>query len=219
MNSFSPSSIDTILYDLDGTLADSFTPIRDSFNHMLRHFDLDTELSFKETMALVGGPLEESVSRLLPAPRVGEGTDVFRSHYQSIYLEQTRPMGGARKILERIEISGRLQAVVTNKLGTSARELIEHFGWKNFLPFCLGEGDGFCLKPSPEMIFAIASRMGVHPSGILFVGDSPFDFAASRAAGIPVCLLPTGTHGREELLSLSPDLLLDSLEELDRWFS
>jgi HAD superfamily hydrolase (TIGR01509 family) len=143
---------------------------------------------------------------------------MFRSHYQSIYLQQTRPMVGAKEILEGIAESGRPQSVVTNKLGVSARELIGHFGWRKVLPHCLGEGDGFLLKPSPEMILAASSRMGVALSQILFVGDSPFDFEAARAAGIPICLLTTGTHGPDELRALTPDLLFDSLKELEEWF-
>jgi HAD superfamily hydrolase (TIGR01509 family) len=213
-----PQTIAGVVYDFDGTLADSFAPIRHSFNHMLRHFGNVRELTAEQSLALVGGPLEESVSRLLPPEHVAEGTAVFRSHYATLYLEQTHPMPGAGTLLGRIARSGLGQSVVTNKLGTSARELIAHFGWEGLLPFCLGEGDGYPLKPRPEMILAAAARMGVPTRDILFVGDSPFDFLAARAAGVRVCLLTTGTHSREELSALSPDLLFDGLDELGQWF-
>jgi HAD superfamily hydrolase (TIGR01509 family) len=217
VNSFSPSSIDTILYDLDGTLADSFTPIRDSFNHMLRHFGLDRELSETDTLALVGGALDDSVARLLPNTSVSRGTAIFREHYETIFLERTHPMPGAPDLLEKIFRRGLPQGVITNKLGRSAREIIRHFGWNALLPLCLGEGDGLPLKPYPDMIVSAAKTLKTRPENLLFVGDSPFDFLAARKAGCRICLLTTGTHRRVELAPLRPDLLFDSLDELGEW--
>ncbi len=217
MTSLSSSSIDTILFDLDGTLADSFAPIRSSFNQMLRHFGHDRELTESETLDLVGGPLDDSVARLLPAPLVSSGTSVFRRHYEKIYLEMTHPMAGAPDLLSEIFQRGQAQGVVTNKLGASAREIIRHFGWSSLLPLCLGEGDGLPLKPDPDMILYAAELLKTSPDNLLFVGDSPYDYMAARKAGCRICLLTTGTHRRDSLAPLAPDLLFDSLGELGRW--
>ncbi len=217
MTSFFPSAIQAILYDFDGTLADSFLPIRQSFNHMLRHFGHFRELSAEETLALVGGPLEDSVARLLPQDQVVAGTSIFRDHYEKIYLDLTKPMPGATDLLRTISKRGLPQGVVTNKLGRSARELVRHLGWDRHLPLCFGEGDGLPLKPDPAMIFAASDAMGISPGSLLFVGDSPFDFTAARKAGSRICLLTTGTHRQSELSGLDPDLLFDSLDELGVW--
>ncbi|MCL4485004.1 MAG: HAD family hydrolase [Nitrospirae bacterium] len=217
MTSFSFSSIDTILFDLDGTLVDSFTPIRHSFNHMLRHFGQERELTERETLDLVGGPLDDSVARLLPAGLVSSGTSIFREHYEKVYLEMTYPMPGAPLLLSKIFQKGLSQGVITNKLGDSAREIIRHFGWSSLLPLCLGEGDGLPLKPNPDMILHAAQLLKKAPENMLFVGDSPFDLLAARKAGCRICLLTTGTHRREALITLGPDLLFDSLGDLGQW--
>ncbi len=217
MTSFFRFSIQAVVYDFDGTLADSFLPIRHAFNHMLRHFGHTREVSREETLALVGGPLETSVARLLPSPLVSAGTSVFREHYEKISPEMTRPMPGATDLLRTIAGTGLPQAVVTNKLGASARELVRHLGWSRLLPLCLGEGDGLPLKPDPAMLLAAARTLDVPPENLLFVGDSPFDFSAARKAGSPICLVTTGTHRREELARMEPDLLFDSLHELGDW--
>ena len=206
-----------ILYDLDGTLADSFRPIRDSFNHMLKEFGHERVLSHDESLSLVGGGLEESVARLLSPQEVAKGTAVFRAHYESIFLETTHPMPGADHLLGEMARQGIAQGVVTNKLGTSARALIRHFGWEDSLSLCLGEHDGYELKPSPDMILAVAMQMGVAPRDLLFVGDSPFDREAGRRAGCPVILLTTGTHQEKELAALDPIAVVDSLWEVERW--
>ncbi len=210
-------SLQAILYDLDGTLADSFLPIRESFNHMLRHFGLSRQLTPEESLALVGGGLEESVARLLPAGEVARGTAVFRAHYESIYLETTHPMPHADEILQAIGAMGLPQGVVTNKLGTSARALVRHFKWESILSLCLGEHDGYALKPSPDMILAAAERMEIPPSRTLFVGDSPFDLEAGRRAGCQVVLLSTGTHTEEELVALLPESVEKNLSGVLEW--
>ena len=207
-----------ILYDLDGTLADSFLPIRESFNHMLKEFGQIRSLTHEESLALVGGGLEESVARLLSPADVSQGTAVFRAHYEAIFLEATHPMPGADRLLTEMALQGISQGVVTNKLGTSARALIRHFGWEDRLSLCLGEHDGYELKPSPEMILAAARQMGVVPGDLLFVGDSPFDREAGRRAGCPVILLTTGTHREKELLALDPLAVVNSLSEVGVWF-
>ncbi len=210
-------SFQALLYDLDGTLADSFHPIRESFNAMLRHFGLSRQLSPEESLQLVGGGLEESVAQLLPSQEVARGTAIFRTHYESIYLETTHPMPYADEILSEIKNLGLPQGVVTNKLGSSARALIRHFKWESLLSLCIGEHDGYALKPSPEMLLAAAERMNVPPSRILFVGDSPFDLEAGRRAGCPVVLLSTGTHTAAELAALRPDSVEESLSGVLTW--
>lgn len=206
-----------LLFDLDGTLADSFQPIRESFNHVLRRFGMTRELSVQESLALVGGPLEESVARLLPAEDVSWGTALFREHYETIYLDLTLPMPGATTLIETMAKRGLHQGVVTNKLGSSARSIVRHFGWDRHLALCLGEGDGFPLKPDPAMILSASRQFGISTDRILFVGDSPYDFWAAKKAGCRIALVSTGTHPREELAALSPDLMVEGLEELGRW--
>ena len=120
-------------------------------------------------------------------------------------------------LLGEMARQGIAQGVVTNKLGTSARALIRHFGWEDSLSLCLGEHDGYELKPSPDMILAVAMQMGVAPRDLLFVGDSPFDREAGRRAGCPVILLTTGTHQEKELAALDPIAVVDSLWEVERW--
>ncbi len=213
-----PRTFHALLYDFDGTLVDSFGPIRQSFNTMLHHLGIDRELSDSETMALVGGPLEESVSRLVPPSQVSDGTLIFRAHYEKIFLDLTYPMAGAGFFLENAAKAGLRQGVVTNKLGSSARAIVRHLGWDPLLPLCLGEGDGLRLKPDPAMILAASEGLGVPLDRILFVGDSPFDFQASRKAGCRICLVSTGTHTAEELSALGPDLLMKSLDNLWQWF-
>jgi phosphoglycolate phosphatase-like HAD superfamily hydrolase len=69
-------------------------------------------------------------------------------------------------------------------------------------------------KPQPEMTHYALEKLGVTARETLLVGDSPFDVATARAAGLKVCLVPTGTHSREQLVEEKPDWLVKSLRDV-----
>ena len=215
-----PLSFRALLFDLDGTLVDSFAPIHSSFGFALESLGIPRRLSWSEMMALVGTSLEDSFRRLLPEHLVHDGVRMFREHYNKIVLEQTFPLPGAPELLRKLDFRATPAAVITNKKGDAARRILSHLELLPLLRFCLGEDDGFREKPAPDMIFEGLRRLGVNSSETLFLGDSPYDFQAARAAGVPIVLLPTGTHSPDELKELRPDYFFPDLKKFsDWWFS
>jgi phosphoglycolate phosphatase-like HAD superfamily hydrolase len=213
-----PSSLRGVLFDLDGTLVDSFRPIHSSFLYALSSLGSNRTLEWKEMMALVGTSLEDSLRLLVPEESVGRAVTLFREHYNRIVLDQTVPLPGAVDLLAFLESRNIPSGVVTNKKGDAARRILSHLKLSPPIRFCLGEADGFAAKPSPDMVEEGLRRLGTGPADTLFVGDSPFDFHAARSAGVPVALLPTGTHGRDELQTLAPDLLFEDLPAFEKWW-
>ena len=208
--------IKTVLFDLDGTLVDSFAPILLSFNQTLFELKTDIVLTHEKLLGLVGCSLDDSFRKLLPETDVERASSRFREIYTPIAGNETQLMPGAQELLSFLEEEKIPAAVVTNKMGEEARIITKSLGICPPALFTLGEGDGFPEKPAPDMLLEALSRIGTSCENTLFVGDSPWDFHAARAASIPVCLIPTGTHQKEELASLSPDWLFDNLEELHR---
>lgn len=209
-------TIEAVLFDLDGTLVDSFAPILLSFNQTLSELKTDIVLTHEKMLDLVGCSLDDSFRKLLPEADVEKASDRFRKIYTPLAESQTRLMSGARELLSFLKEAGIPCAVVTNKMGEEARLITSSLGISPPALFTMGEGDGFPEKPAPDMLIEALSRIGVSPGNALFVGDSPWDFHAARAACVPVCLMPTGTHHRQALQALSPDWLLENLEELHR---
>ena len=208
--------IKTVLFDLDGTLVDSFAPILLSFNQTLFELKTDIVLTHEKLLGLVGCSLDDSFRKLLPETDVERASSRFREIYTPIAGNETQLMPGAQELLSFLEEEKIPAAVVTNKMGEEARIITKSLGICPPALFTLGEGDGFPEKPAPDMLLEALSRIGTSCENTLFVGDSPWDFHAARAASIPVCLIPTGTHQKEELEALSPDWLFDNLEELHR---
>ncbi len=208
--------IKTVLFDLDGTLVDSFAPILLSFNQTLFELKTDIVLTHEKLLGLVGCSLDDSFRKLLPETDVERASSRFREIYTPIAGNETQLMPGAQELLSFLEEEKIPAAVVTNKMGEEARIITKSLGICPPALFTLGEGDGFPEKPAPDMLLEALSRIGTSCENTLFVGDSPWDFHAARAASIPVCLIPTGTHQKEELEALSPDWLFDDLAELHR---
>jgi len=208
--------IKAVLFDLDGTLIDSFAPILHSFNQTLSELHTGIVLTHKKMLGLVGCSLDDSFRKLLPETEVERASGLFRAIYAPLAGNQTQLMSGARELLSFLVEANIPFAVVTNKMGEEARVITKSLGICPPALFTLGEGDGFPEKPAPDMIQEALSRIGASCEKTLFVGDSPWDFHAARAASVPVCLIPTGTHQKEELMALSPDWLFDDLEKLHR---
>ncbi len=207
-----------MLFDLDGTLVDSFRPIHSSFQYALASLGSDRTLEWKEMMALVGTSLDDSFRLLVPETSVLQAVTLFREHYNRIVLEETFPLPGTAELLNLLDNRKVPAGVVTNKKGEAARLILSHLKFSPPIRFCLGEADGFAAKPAPDMVLEGLRRLGTRAGETLFVGDSPFDFHAARSAGVPVALLPTGTHGVQELRALGPDFLFDGLPALGRWW-
>ncbi|MHB8422100.1 MAG: HAD family hydrolase [Leptospirales bacterium] len=207
-----------LLFDLDGTLVDSFAPIHSSFGFALESLGIAKKLGWNEMMGLVGTSLEDSLRRLVPEDQVSDGVERFREHYNKIVLEQTFLLPGALELLRKLTSRGTPAAVITNKKGDAARRILLHLDILTHLRFCLGESDGFREKPAPDMILEGLKRLGTLPSETLFLGDSPYDFHGARAAAVPIALLPTGTHSPAELNALNPDYFFPDLTSFSEWW-
>lgn len=206
-----------ILFDLDGTLVDSFRPIHNSFQAVLDAFAIDHILTWDEMMGIVGTSLRDSLRCIVPEEKADEGVLLFRAHYNRIVLDQTHPLPGAAELLEMLGRRGIPAGIVTNKKGDAARRISEHLGFRTRMTCVIGEGDGFPEKPAPDMLYEALRILGTSPGKTLFVGDSPYDFGAARAAGIPIALLPTGTHREKELANLEPDFFFPDLKHFFQW--
>ena len=81
-----------------------------------------------------------------------------------------------------------------------------------------GEETTKAYKPDPRPLMMAMELCGAAPSETVMVGDSSADIDAGKAAGVTTCAVTGGFHTRDELLSYEPDLIIDSLLELDQYF-
>ena len=202
-----------ILFDLDGTLVDSYEPIAESLNRVRAHFDLPPK-SLDEVRREVGRGLEHLIADNVGPDRVDEGVGVFRSHYRQVFLARTRLMPGVARTLAALAARGVPMAITSNKPAYFTREIVEGLGLGGLFLAVLGPEMVDRPKPDPEMVLKAIEILGRSIGEVLYVGDMRLDIETCRRAGLAVCVIPGGSDSREELQSAGPDFLLDRFEDL-----
>ena len=202
-----------VIFDLDGTLIDSYQAIYLSFQHVYINLGLPP-LTFDEVQRVVGYGLSKTFLDLLGEERVPEALRLFRQKYEEVFQQNTFLLPDAREVLEGLHGRGIRLAIATNKLGRFSREIFQHFGVDKFMAIILGDGDVPQNKPHPGMLLYAMEKMGLRNEEVVFIGDSPIDIETGKNAGVRVFAIPTGVSTREELEKARPTLILNSLLDL-----
>lgn len=203
----------TVLFDLDGTLIDSGAMILASFRHAIRTV-LERELPDDVLLAAVGGStLSEQMSRL-DERRVDDLVEAYRAHNRPLHRDLL-PCAGTLEVLETLRTEGRRLAVVTSKRRATVELAFETLPLGRFFAVVVTADDTQRHKPHPEPLQVALARLGEERGRAVYVGDSPFDVRAARAAGIAAVAVGWGgIHADERLAAERPDELVQSAEEL-----
>jgi phosphoglycolate phosphatase len=202
-----------IIFDLDGTLIDSFQAIYLSFRHTYEGLGL-APLSYEEVKGVIGYGLNHSFRDLLGDERVSPAIRLFRQKYEEVFRSHTHLLTDARAVVEGLHARGTRLAIATNKLGRFAREIFRHFEMEGLFDAIVGDEDVTQNKPHPEMLIRAIHEMGLPKEAVIFVGDSLIDIQTGENAGVRVFAVPTGLATREELEKARPAKLLNRLTDL-----
>jgi pyrophosphatase PpaX len=186
------------LFDLDGTLLDTKELILSSFRYATREV-LGEQLPDEAVLSYVGIPLREQAHIFAPG-HVEEMLTVYREHNARVHDDLVRYFEGTREMLDELRAEGRRLAVVTSKRNGPAVRGLAHFDLEGYFEFVIGSEDTATHKPEPEPLLLGAERLGLLPSDCVYVGDSPFDMQAAKAAGIVAVGALWGMFTRAQLL-------------------
>jgi phosphoglycolate phosphatase len=202
-----------VVFDLDGTLLDSYAGIREALNPVLVHYGKEP-VTLDQTRFLVGEGLPRLIEKAVGPEAVEEGVRRFRERYRETALSGSALFHDAEEVMVELSRRGIPMSIASNKPALFSRQILEHLGIVDRFAFVGGPDVGFAAKPDPAMAFAALAAMGSKAGETLFVGDMPIDVWTARASGMPVAVLPTGSSTREELVASTPDVILDNLREL-----
>lgn len=213
----------TIGFDLDGTLVDSFHDLGEAVNYALELGGFD-RVPVETSKDLIGGGAKIMLSKAVDN-QGGLPADEFKVLYKkmlSFYAENnavhTRPYPHAREVVAELRARGAKVIVVTNKFEEFARSILTQIDFIE--PFegviggnSLGKGaDGqFLAKPHPEPILKAREICG--GGTFAFVGDSTYDVNAAKSAGVPVIGAAYGYCDKPPH-ELGADTVIDSLDQL-----
>ncbi|UCD70632.1 MAG: HAD family hydrolase [Syntrophobacterales bacterium] len=202
-----------VIFDLDGTLIDSYEAIYIGLEEVFNHFSIPL-FPFQQLGKYLGGSLEEILKPFLTPRQIERAIPVFRQKYLEIYLDKTSLLQGAKDVIEELFRRSIRLAVASNKSGIFCRKLLSHLGIDHFFTTIMGVGDGSRPKPFPDMVNAVIIDLGLHPNEIIMVGDTVEDIKAGKAAGIDVYALGNGYHPLEKLIDEKPRRILRELRDL-----
>lgn len=207
--------IDTVLFDLDGTLIDSIELIRRSYVHTLREH-LRVEPDRESWLAGLGRPLVWQFSQLVSDAREIEAmVATYRRFNFEHHDAMVSAYPGAVEAVRELRASGAKLGLVTSKARHGALRGLSHCGFDaQWFGAIVGADDVELHKPDPAPVRRALELLGASAESAVMVGDSPHDLASGRGAGTRTAAVAWGPFPRERLLATEPDSWLESPRDI-----
>lgn len=209
-------SFSTIGFDLDGTLLDTSRDLGAALNHALAAIGR-APVPDEAVSGLIGGGSRLMLGRALELTGGAAGVDVealyptLLDHYEANIAVHTRLYPGGAAMLDALDSAGLRLALVTNKPHRLAMKLLDALGLTERFAWIMGGGNGFPLKPAPDVLLAMAGQLGGGRAA--YVGDTTYDTRAATAARMPCVAVSFGFNDLPPA-ELGANAVIDHFDEL-----
>ena len=203
-----------VLFDLDGTLIDSGPIILASMQHAVRSV-LGREIPPDELGMTIGGQGIVAQMQAIDLDHADELLAAYKEHNDGLH-ETLEAFDELVALLPGLKAEGRRLGIVTAKRHRTVGLALERFpALADAFDVVVGFEDTERHKPDPEPVLLAVERLSGTPGDAVYVGDSPFDIGAAKAAGVyAVAVGWGGIHADERLLAEQPDAFVRTPEEL-----
>jgi phosphoglycolate phosphatase len=203
-----------VLFDLDGTLVDSYAALAEAVNFARREHGLD-ELSISHIRGSVGDGLDMLLRRSFDTEDVPRSArDAFESRYDEICCEKSTILADVESTLKTLQGLGVAMAVCTNKRTSLSKKILTFLQLAPYFSAIVGPDLASASKPDAKhVLYALGATRGA-VADALFVGDMPIDVQAARNSGMDVAVIATGSSSAEELIASGPDFVLQKFSDL-----
>jgi pyrophosphatase PpaX len=203
----------TVLFDLDGTLVDSGAMIMASYRHATRTV-LEREIPDEVLAGFIGGGSIRDHMRTLDEGLADELVRVYREHNEPLH-DELQAFPGVEELISSLAAEGRRLGLVTAKRRRTVDLAFAVLPLEQYFDVVVTTESTERHKPHPDPVLHALAELGARKEESAFVGDSPFDVAAGKAAGVFTVAVSWGKiHPEERLLEAGADVLVRSPEEL-----
>lgn len=210
--------IDTIIFDLDGTLLNTLEDLTDSVNYVMEQYGYPVH-TIEEVRRYVGNGAAKLIERAVPSgsadPAYREILEAYRAHYAAHCEGKTAPYAGVSEMLSAAGQAGYRMAVVSNKPDGAVKQLGDKF-FGEYVRHFHGDREGGQRKPAPDMVYRALKELDSDAEHAVYVGDSEVDL--QTAANVPMtCISVTwGFRTREQLIEAGAveELMIRTPQEL-----
>lgn len=208
--------IRAVLYDFDGTLADTTELVLECYRLTMQHH-LGEVPPVEEWLRGFGTPLEVQMNRFAGSPlQCEEMIATYRLHQEEHAERYIRPFPGVIETLDALRERGMRLAIVTSRHRESTLRALDLCGLTDRFPEIVSPEDVSSPKPHPEPVLVALRRLEVAAEEAIFVGDSPHDIAAGRSAGTDTAGVLWGPFSRAVLEAERPTHLFERPEDVLR---
>lgn len=203
-----------VLFDLDGTLIDSGPIILESMQHAVRTV-LGREIPREQLGLTIGGQGIVAQMEAIDVEHAGELLEAYREHNDGLH-DTLEAFDDLLALLPELRAQGRRLGIVTAKRHRTVALALDRFpALREDFDTVVAHEDTERHKPDPEPVLLAVERLGGLPEQAAYVGDSPFDIRAAKAAQVfAVAVAWGGIHPDERLLAEEPDAFVRSPREL-----
>jgi phosphoglycolate phosphatase-like HAD superfamily hydrolase len=200
-----------IIWDVDGTLFDTYPAIAKAFRDALNDLGRDASLDWIENLAKTS--LSYCVTTLANKCQLNEEEigRAFKEHYDRTPPEEQLPFPGVITVCEYICTLGGMNVIVTHREHEGTNELLAANNMAHYFTDCLAREDGYPKKPHPAAFEAMLKTHNLQCEATMAVGDRDIDVLAGQAAGIFTCLFGLSVDG------VVADLTISNFDELYRY--
>jgi HAD superfamily hydrolase (TIGR01509 family) len=194
-----------IIWDFDGTLADTRPVIEAGMAHTLQVLGLDPGLK-EAWLTCVGLPVEEGIQRTfghlgLALEPVVQAYKGFK-HQEHEHL--IKGFDGITDLLAELRGRGMPMAIASSKRGTPLRRQLKVLGWEGLFDPLVTPDEVRAGKPDPESLFLCLAAYGLRPEEAVMVGDTPYDLDMAQRAGVPSVAVGHGFSSQEAMAVFAP---------------
>ncbi|AJS60808.1 pyrophosphatase PpaX [Paenibacillus sp. IHBB 10380] len=205
--------IDTILFDLDGTIIDTNELIISSFMNVLEVQGL-SPLTREQIIPKMGLTLERQLQIFSGQDDVMPLIQSYRTYNDIYHDEMVHPFPQVIEVIQSLHGRGIHMGVVTTKNRPGTLKVLEMFGLLEYMDSVVTVIDVKNPKPHPEPVLKAVKELGADPLKTLMVGDSPVDIQAAKAAGVLSAGVAWSLKGEDELKKYEPDHMLHAMSDL-----
>ncbi|MEE3362384.1 MAG: HAD-IA family hydrolase [Anaerovoracaceae bacterium] len=207
--------IKAVLYDFDGTLADTDQIIVNSWQHVYETYEGEKH-PVDEIYATFGEPLRDSMKKAFPDYDTDDVIETYREYQYKIFDAQIRMHKNAYMMVTMVKAAGIKSAVVTSRLRYTTMKGLKAFGLDDFFDTVVTVEDVTKAKPDPETAYVALERLGVGEDEALMLGDTAYDIKCAHNAGVKAVLATwsLSASGRKKEEDEEPDFVIADPVEL-----
>jgi phosphoglycolate phosphatase len=187
-----------VIFDLDGTLVDSFPGIHQSLARAMAAVGVPP-WDLEQTRQNVGHGIDHLLETAVGTEKKKRALQQFKADYVDTCQEKTFLLPGVREGLDAMETAGLRLAVATNKPLTFTRLILNRLNINTCFSCVMAPDRVRYPKPHPDMIRAIRNELHLEAAACLYVGDMPLDAETASRAGVDCLLLATGATPFHEM--------------------